>query len=92
MRWLRKLVPNKTDRERLTWHGGGVVVVVPGIWALVTYVFPHDDEKPAAPTVTIANPSGPIIASSHDANFNGPVNFGLDEKKSRAAGSQDRRT
>jgi hypothetical protein len=81
LRRLRKLVPNKTDREILTWFGGGVVVVVSGIWALIAYVFPHDDKRLAAPTVAIVNPSGPVIAPARDANFNGPVTFGLDEKK-----------
>jgi tetratricopeptide (TPR) repeat protein len=80
LRRLRNLVPNKTDREILTWFGGGVVVVVPAIWALVTYIFPHDDKKPAASATTIVTQSGTGIAAGRD--INAPVNItGLNEKQ-----------
>jgi tetratricopeptide (TPR) repeat protein len=80
LRRLRKLVPNKTNREILTWFGGGVVVVVPGIWALVTYIFPHDDKKPAASSTTIVTQSGTGIAAGRD--INAPINItGLNEKQ-----------
>jgi hypothetical protein len=48
---------------------------------LFTYLVPNDDKKPGPPTVTVVNPSGPVIAPGRDATFNGPVNFGLDEKR-----------
>jgi hypothetical protein len=77
MLWLWKFISNSEHRATLTFVGG-IAAALASAWI---YLFPHDDKKPAAPTVTIANPSGPVIAPGRDANFNGPVTFGLDEKK-----------
>jgi tetratricopeptide (TPR) repeat protein len=78
---LWKFIRNGKNREILSWLGGGAVVIVTGMWALFAYLVPHDDKKPGASTATVVNPSGPVIAPGHDANFNAQVNFGLDEKQ-----------
>ena len=78
---LWSFLRQKRNREVLGWIGGGVVVVAAGMWTLFTYLVPHDDKKPGAPTVTVVNPSGPVIAPGRDATFNAPVNFGLNEKQ-----------
>jgi tetratricopeptide (TPR) repeat protein len=45
-------------------------IAITSIWA----------SKAAGPA-TVVNASGPVFAPGRDANFKGPVNFGLDEKK-----------
>jgi hypothetical protein len=72
-----KLVPTKTNREIISWLGGGAVVIVGGAWTLFTYL--HDDKKLGAPMATVGTSSGSIIAPG--ATFNGPVSV-FDEKNS----------
>src|SRR5438552_5715696 len=80
LRQLRKFIGIKKNRDLVSWLGGGAVVIVAGTWTLFTYLVAHDDKKSGAPTVTVVDPSGPVIAPARDAVFNAPVNFGLDEK------------
>jgi hypothetical protein len=40
-----KFVKNGKNREILSWLGGGLVVVIAGLWAAVVYLFPA--HKPA---------------------------------------------
>jgi hypothetical protein len=48
-----------SNRLVLGWLGGGVVIVVAGIWAVVTYVWPPHE----APTAVCAN-QGIVIDGS----------------------------
>jgi tetratricopeptide (TPR) repeat protein len=38
-----------TNRTILSWLGGGVVVVAGGVWAVLKYLIPKKEEKPATP-------------------------------------------
>jgi hypothetical protein len=70
-----KYVRNGKNRELLSWFGGGMVVVVTAIWAVLTYVFPHAETgKP--PSITV----GTGLAAGHDNVIHGPVSIGLNEK------------
>lgn len=37
---LWRFMQNRSNREVLTWLGGGLVILVTGAWALFTYVYP----------------------------------------------------
>jgi hypothetical protein len=71
-----KFVPTKTNREIISWLGGGAVIIVGGAWTLFTYL--HDDKKLGAPMAAVGTSSGSIIAPG--GTFNGPVSV-FDEKK-----------
>ncbi len=38
---------NPTNRLLLSWLGGGAVVIVGGVWAVVTYVWPAHESRTA---------------------------------------------
>ena len=82
-RRLWKFFGVASNREIASWLGGCAVVVAAGIWTVFVYVSEHDDSKsaPAAPAAPAVSQSGTGIASGRDTTINGPVNFGLDEKK-----------
>jgi hypothetical protein len=69
---LGQFIRNGKNREICSWLGGGAVVIVAAAWTLFTYL--HDDKKPGAPSATVANPSGSIIAPG--GVFNGQVTIG----------------
>jgi hypothetical protein len=46
---------DEKNQKTLGWLGGGGVVVAGGLWAVVTYVWPHHEEKAATPTVQAGN-------------------------------------
>jgi hypothetical protein len=35
------IVRNSKNRAFLSWLGGGAVVIITGLWAVIVYVFPH---------------------------------------------------
>jgi exonuclease VII small subunit len=77
---LWKLIRNRTNREFLSWLGGGAVVIVAGAWTLFTYL--HEDKKPTpSTTTTVIAPAGTGITSGRDTVVNAPVNIGLNEKQ-----------
>ena len=47
---LRQFVRNSKNRAIVSWLGGGAVVIITGLWAVIVYVFP-----PHVPTDVQAN-------------------------------------
>jgi tetratricopeptide (TPR) repeat protein len=76
---LWKFIRNRTNREFLSWLGGGAVVIVAGAWTLFTYL--HEDKKPTPSTTNVIAPAGAGITSGRDTVVNAPVNIGLNEKQ-----------
>jgi tetratricopeptide (TPR) repeat protein len=89
LRPLWKFIRDGKNREIISWVGGGVVVIVPAIWAAFNYFFSHADHQPAAaptPAITQSVQSGrdTVInapVSGRDTVINAPVAFGLDEQQ-----------
>jgi tetratricopeptide (TPR) repeat protein len=81
LRPLWKFIRDGNNREIVSWVGGGVVVIVPGIWAAFSYFFPHADNKPAAAPIPAITQSAPGIASGRDTVINAPVAIGLNEQQ-----------
>jgi hypothetical protein len=50
MTTLWAIVRKKSNREIISWLGGGAVIVIGGLWALFVYVLPpkppEDKDKP----------------------------------------------
>jgi hypothetical protein len=50
MTTLWAIVQKKSNREIISWVGGGAVIVIAGLWVLFIYVFPpklpEDKDKP----------------------------------------------
>jgi hypothetical protein len=42
---LLSIIAKPTNRQVLSWIGGGVIAVAAGAWAVVTYVWPAHDGK-----------------------------------------------
>ena len=81
LRSLWKFIRDGENRQILSWLGGGVVIIVPGIWAALNYFFPHADNKPAAGPTAAITQSASGIASGRDTVINAPVAIGLDEQQ-----------
>ena len=52
------------NQKTLSWLGGGLIIVAGGAWAVVTYVWPHED----GPKIVCAEPGG--VAAGRDASGN----------------------
>ena len=50
---LWNFIQSRSNRELLTWLGGGAVVIIGGLWALFVYFFPP--KQPANATRIQAN-------------------------------------
>ena len=74
---LWKFISNTANQQIISWLGGGIVVIAAGAWAVFVF-FHHDEGRQAPASVT---QSGTGIASGGNTTINGPVNIGLDEKK-----------
>jgi hypothetical protein len=72
LRRLSKFVSNKTRREIIGWLISVLATFAAGMWALFTYIFPHDKQAITS-TATVVNPSGSVIAPG--AVFNGPISL-----------------
>ena len=46
---------DESNRGVLAWIGGGVVVVVGGLWAAFKYVAERKKKEPPAPTISATN-------------------------------------
>jgi hypothetical protein len=46
---LWSFLGKKRNREVLGWAGGGLVVVLAGLWAVVTYIFPPSSATAGKP-------------------------------------------
>lgn len=57
MRGVWRLLQTKSNRAVLSWLGGGLVVVVAGLWAVMTYVWPPNSKPPSAPNVSASGNS-----------------------------------
>jgi tetratricopeptide (TPR) repeat protein len=66
---LPKLVRNKTNRDIISWVGGGAALIITGVWAAFTHFY---DQKSAPTTTTIVSAPGGFAA--------GRDIIGLDEK------------
>ncbi len=74
---LFKLLRDGDNRAVLGWIGGGLVVVVPGVWAVFTYFNSPDPEPRPSPSVII----GQNVQAGRDVTINPTVMIGADEKK-----------
>ncbi len=75
--WSFLSVPR--NQKTLAWLGGGLVVAAGGIWAVVTYFWPHHEAELPPQTVVCAQAG---IAAGRDASgnsitFNGGVTDGM---------------
>src|SRR3981189_2731717 len=69
---------SKTNREIVSWLGGGATVIAAGIWT--AFVFLHHDGKNTVTTPQVAQ-SGTGIASGGNTVINAPVSIGVDERR-----------
>jgi tetratricopeptide (TPR) repeat protein len=81
LRPLWKFIRDGKNREIISWLGGGVVVIVPAVWAAFNYFFPHADNRPAAAPTPSITQSASGIQSGRDTVINAPVAIGLDEQQ-----------
>ena len=57
-----------TNQQVLTWIGGGLVVVVGGLWAAFTFFFPKKSESSSAPSRSVTADRGGIAAGGDIIN------------------------
>src|SRR5919201_4868862 len=81
LRPLWKFIRDGKNREIISWLGGGVVVIVPAIWAAFNYFSPHADNRTAAAPTPSITQSASGIQSGRDTVINAPVAIGLDEQQ-----------
>jgi hypothetical protein len=60
---------NPSNRRLLSWLGGGAVVIVGGVWAVVTYVWPAHE----APTAVCADQAIVIGGNVSGSKINNKV-------------------
>jgi hypothetical protein len=65
---LWAFLKDENNQRTLGWLGAGGAVAAGGLWALMTYFWPHHDVEPAAPTVVCAQNGS--VAAGHDASGN----------------------
>jgi hypothetical protein len=73
-RFLR-IIRDRDNRKALGWLGGGLVVLGPALWAVMTYFFPAHAPPPAVMERPVQAESG-SIASGRDTNIQGDVRLG----------------
>jgi len=76
--WI--FLKDKTNREIMSWLGGGAAVIAAGVWAVFVF-FHHDGKKSDASTAPAVTQSGTGIASGGNTVINAPVSIGVDEKR-----------
>ena len=58
MSFMWSFLASPKNQKTLSWLGGGLVVAATGVWAAVTYFWPHPGtEAPAAPVICAQNQS-----------------------------------
>jgi len=75
--WLR----DPANREVITWIGGGLVVVIGGIWAVVKFFARKESGAGAAPSVRADR--GSVAAGGNISNS--PINTNSDKENSKKA-------
>jgi len=50
MTTLWAILRKKSNREIISWLGGGAVIVIGGLWALFVYIFPPKPPQEKRPT------------------------------------------
>jgi hypothetical protein len=74
-----KFFLDESNRELISWLGGGAVVVISGAWTLFTYLRDNKKpKKPAAPGVVVNSGGGAVIAPG--ATIHGSLNMFNEEK------------
>src|SRR5712671_5511306 len=71
---------SKTNREIVSWLGGGVTVIAAGIWTVLVFLH-HDGKNSNTVTTPQVTQSGTGVASGGNTVINAPVNIGVDEKQ-----------
>jgi hypothetical protein len=82
---LRSLIPKASNRQILSWVGGGIVAVAAGGWAVFTYVWPaHEPASIACAQQGIAV-GGSVSGSTVTNTVSGSQNSGpcAESKKGR---------
>jgi hypothetical protein len=72
MGWLWTFLREPRNQRLLGWLGGGAVVIVGGIWAVVIYVWPPQE----APTAVCADQGIAIGGSVSGSKINNQVSGG----------------
>ena len=63
---LWSFLREKDNREIIGWAGGGLVVAVAGLWAVVTYLFPPGPSSSSAkPSTGVAADCGGIAVGGN---------------------------
>jgi hypothetical protein len=65
---LLSFLAKPKNQKTLSWLGGGLVVVVGGIWAIVTYVWPRGEAGQDHANIVCAQQGS--IAAGHDVSGN----------------------
>ncbi len=73
--WLR----DPANQQTLGWIGGGLVVVIGGVWAVVKFFAKKEGDGPRPPSVK-ADRGGVAIGGS---NVNSPIATNADKESSR---------
>jgi hypothetical protein len=55
----------RRNQQTLSWIGGGIVVIAGGIWAVITFVWPHQPSSAPRVTQSTSGPDSPAIANVH---------------------------
>ena len=64
------IIRDRENRKALGWLGGGLLVLGPALWAVITYFFPPDAPPSAEPPMRVEAEDG-SIASGRDTNIQG---------------------
>jgi hypothetical protein len=83
--WSRvlALLRDEGNRGILTFLGGGLAVVVGGLWTAYTFFSERRSESPSSPppSMTVVEQKGTGFASGHDINIQAPVTINPDAKE-----------
>jgi hypothetical protein len=88
-RFLR-IIRDPENRKALGWVGGGLLVLGPALWAVITYFFPAETSPPAViePPVRVEAEGG-SIASGRDTNIQGDFRPGGSAPRPGAEGASE---
>jgi hypothetical protein len=89
MATLWAIVRKKSNREIISWLGGGAIIAIGGLWALFVYVFPpKPPEDRDKPRLAIEATNGGIAIGGNVTNSNvtagSPTTYGSASSKREA--------
>jgi tetratricopeptide (TPR) repeat protein len=77
--WI--FLKSRTNREIMSWLGGGATVIAAGMWAVFVFLVHHDGKVGGEASAPQVSQSGTGIASGGNTVINAPVNIGVNEQR-----------